>query len=115
MSRFRSVLPAFLLALLGAAPPSFAGSLAFVGMSNGSTAIIDTGPGAIVGTIAADGDAIALMPDGRRAFLSDGNSVRVVDVATKTVVRTITSFRALGLNVNADGTRLYGAIASENS
>src|SRR5688572_13675131 len=117
MSRFRGVLPSSLLVLLATAPPCFADALAFVGVSNGTTAIIDTGPGTLIGTIPADADAIAIMPGGRRIFLSEpsDNAVRVVDVATKTVVHTIPGVQALGLNVTADGTRLWTAEANINS
>ena len=92
-----------------------AASRVYVGHAyQGSVAVPDVGRNTVSSIIRFPDlfqgiQAIALSPDGRRAFASVGNQVSIIDTTSNTVSAGPYVGRPLGLAVHPDGTRLYVA------
>src|SRR6185503_7485368 len=76
--------------------------------------VINTATNAVVTTVPTGGTSryVAITPDGSRAYVSLGNSTKVISTASNTVTGTVTG-GAFGLAFNPTGTRIYTADASE--
>lgn len=71
-------------------------------------AIIDTATNTRVGSIPAYAVGLAINPGGTRMYASDLGPVRVIDLATETIVTTIPGFNQPGgIAVNPAGTKVY--------
>ena len=92
----------------GGAPDGSA--LYVVNEGNGTVSMIDTGSGSLVAAVpvAAFIDLV-VTPDGSRLYVPDGNvTVEVVDIATRTVVDTVSiAAGAMFAAITPDGTTLY--------
>jgi YVTN family beta-propeller protein len=90
------------------APPAKAGPFAYVVGSNVS--VIDTATNEVVATVPVGGNAVAVTPDGTRAYVSDGS---VIDTVTNRVVAKapVVNFPN-GVAVTPDGTRAYYTVGN---
>ena len=103
------------------APGASADTLLVANSGSDSVSVIDTDTNATVGSpipVGHEPSAIAISPDGQRAYVanSGSDSVSVIDVATRTVVGSpITGLaHPVAIAVSPDGTKVYvnGAMAS---
>jgi YVTN family beta-propeller protein len=104
------------------ATPAVANPLAYVplgdvelGTPATGVAIVDVATGARVGTIPLSVPAfyIAINPAGTRAYVVDEDGVGVINLKTRTVVKTITGVGGGDIAVNPSGTRAY--VTDENT
>ena len=94
------------------------GQRAYVGTVDDLVCVIDTSTRSGVDTIIVDGQFVAVSPDGKRVYASDGsreidNEISVIDTSTNTIVDTIPTFSvaAPGLvTFSPNGTRGYAPI-----
>ena len=103
---------AALLALAALPPAAAANELYAVNQGSDDLSVIDTDAAAVVGTVALGSApfAVAVTPDGARAYVTGPGGVTVVDTATRTVAARIDAGGpTTGVAVTPDGTRVYAA------
>ncbi len=100
----------FLLGMALFAIPAQAQTFAYVtNIFANTVSVIDTASNTVVATVAALGNgplAVAITPDGTRAYVT-GGPVSVIDTASNTVVATAGDPNAYGVAITPDGTRAY--------
>ena len=105
----RRTLLACLLAALAA--PSAAGARVVVVASGDANATLaDVSTNRVVNRVGVGGAAraVAVAPDGSRAFVAAGNRIVTVDLGSQAVTASTTLAGAVGgLAISADGARLY--------
>src|SRR4051812_8863451 len=106
-------LPVLLVACaLLALPAAASARVVAVASGDGNLALADVSSNKVINRVAIGGttSAVAMAPDGTRAYVASGGRISAVDLGTQKVAGTATAGGAIqGLAISADAARLYAA------